>query len=289
MTDTASLSDVRLVVAISEAGSIGAAATRLHMTQPSASQRLGVLERRVGVALVDRDTTGARLTPAGELFAEHGQRAIDLIEEAVARARSPQGLRLHVGTIGSLAPAVFPALQRLLPDHDVAHTTAHGFQLAQGVADGSLDAAVIGVGAAVAPASGVRRTALGRDPVVLVGPAPSGGSRRRPLDGQTVVVATYADDAPVVAAKVARLGARTRDAASTATAVALARQEGWLAAVPRTTVASLDLLEDEITGVRLRVDVPIWLVTRGPRSAVLIERAYRLGDRMGLRRAGVKT
>ena len=83
--------------------------------------------------------------------------------------------------------------------------------------------------------------------------------------------------------EVAQLGAEARDAASTATAVALARQEGWLAAVPRTTAASLDLLDQEVTGVRLKLDVPIWLVTRGPRSAVLVDCADRLGDRMGLR------
>ena len=227
--------------------------------------------------------TGARLTPAGELFAEHGQRALHLVDEAVTSARSPQGLRLHVGTIGSLAPAVFPALQRELPDHEVAHATAHGFQLANAVADGSLDAAVIGVGVAEAPAAGVRRTPLGRDPIILVGAATSASGTRRPLVGQTVVVATYAHDYPVVAAKVARLGAEPHEAASTATAVALARQEGWLAAVPRTTAASLALLDQEVTGVELKLDVPIWLVTCGPRSTVLVDRADRLGDRMGLR------
>src|SRR6478735_3708713 len=105
MTGTVSLVDLDLVAAIAETRSIGAAATRLHMTQPSASQRLAVLERRVGVLLVERDTTGARLTPAGELFAEHGRRALELVAEAVAGARAPRGLRLRVGTIGSLAPA----------------------------------------------------------------------------------------------------------------------------------------------------------------------------------------
>src|SRR6187402_1124308 len=123
MTDVVALADVRLVLAIEDTGSIGGAATLLHVTQPSASQRLAVLERRVGVLLVERDTTGARLTPAGELFAEHGRRALELVEEAVAGARAPRGLRLRVGTIGSLAPAVFPALQRVVPDHVIDHAT----------------------------------------------------------------------------------------------------------------------------------------------------------------------
>jgi UDP-glucuronate 4-epimerase len=66
---------------------------------------------------VERDTTGARLTPAGLLLAEHGRRALDLVTEAVAAARSPAGLRLSVGTIGSLAPVVYPALQSLFAEH----------------------------------------------------------------------------------------------------------------------------------------------------------------------------
>jgi DNA-binding transcriptional LysR family regulator len=138
MTDAASLTDLRLVLAIDETGSIGGAATLLHLSQPSASQRLAVLERRVGVALVERDTTGARLTPAGLLLAEHGRRALELVAEAVAAARSPAGLRLAVGTIGSLAPVVYPALQSLLAEHLIVHRTDHGRPLVRAVADGAL-------------------------------------------------------------------------------------------------------------------------------------------------------
>src|SRR4029078_8795460 len=108
MACPASLTDLRLVLAIDETGSIGGAATLLHLSQPSASQRLAVLEPRLGGEPVGRDPTGARLTPAGLLLAEHGGRALDLVAEAVAAARSPAALRLSVGTIGSLAPVVYP-------------------------------------------------------------------------------------------------------------------------------------------------------------------------------------
>src|SRR3982751_348358 len=138
MTEEASLTDLRLVLAIEETGAIGGAATLLHLSQPSASQRLAVLERRVGVALVERDTTGARLTPAGLLLAEHGRRALELVAEAVAAARSPAGLRLAVGTVGSLAPVVYPALQSLLAEHLIVHRTDHGRPLVRAVADGAL-------------------------------------------------------------------------------------------------------------------------------------------------------
>ena len=79
--------DLRLVDAIGETGAIGSAAAELHMSQPSASQRLAVLERRLGAVLFERDTTGARLTAEGESFLVPARRALLLLEEAVSAAR----------------------------------------------------------------------------------------------------------------------------------------------------------------------------------------------------------
>ena len=282
MADPASLTDLRLVLAIDETGSIGGAATLLHLSQPSASQRLAVLERRVGVALVERDTTGARLTPAGLLLAEHGRRALDLVAEAVAAARSPAGLRLAVGTIGSLAPVVYPALQSLLAEHLIVHRTDHGRPLVRAVADGALDAAVVGLGPAESPASGVRRTKLGRDRVVLVGTLDSPRSRRHPLTGLRVAVATYDDEPSSVEDRVARWGGAPVRAASTTTALAMARQPGWLAAVPHTALAPHGVVEDRTAHLRLAVDCHLWLVTRSARADVLVDRAAELGAALGL-------
>src|SRR3954469_15763829 len=94
------LDDLRLVVTIAETGAIGSAAAQLHVSQPSASQRLAILERRLGVTLFDRDTRGARLTAAGEELASAGTRALALVAEGVGRAQRPAGGALSVGTIG---------------------------------------------------------------------------------------------------------------------------------------------------------------------------------------------
>ena len=282
MTDAVALADVRLVLAIEDTGSIGGAATLLHVSQPSASQRLAVLERRVGVELVERDTTGARLTPAGQLFAEHGGRALDLVAEAVAAARSPAGLRLSVGTIGSLAPVVYPALQRLFNDHVVEHRTDHGRPLVRAVADGALDAAVIGLTPAESPAPGVRRTTLGRDPVGLVGDGGTAASRRRPLAGFRVAVSTYDYEPSAVEDRVARWGGEPMRAASTATALALARRAGWLAAVPRTALAAHGVSNTDTSHPRLAVACRLWLVSRSARADLLVDNAAELGAALGL-------
>ena len=56
----------RLVVAISQYGSIGRAAERENIAASAVSRRISELESRLGVALFDRSLQGARLTPAGE-------------------------------------------------------------------------------------------------------------------------------------------------------------------------------------------------------------------------------
>ena len=65
MSSLPQVDDLRLVEAVLRHGSLGAAARELHISQPAASTRLATLERRIGERLFDRDTTGARPTPAG--------------------------------------------------------------------------------------------------------------------------------------------------------------------------------------------------------------------------------
>ncbi len=51
-------------------GSFTAAAKRLHMTQPAVSLHIKGLEKELGARLMERDTRGVRLTPAGEVMLE---------------------------------------------------------------------------------------------------------------------------------------------------------------------------------------------------------------------------
>lgn len=52
-------------LAICDTGSVTAAATKLFLTQPTVSRRVGALERTVGVPLFRRTPQGMTLTPAG--------------------------------------------------------------------------------------------------------------------------------------------------------------------------------------------------------------------------------
>jgi molybdate transport repressor ModE-like protein len=59
------LASLDLLVSVGQFGSISAAARAHGITQPAASMRLRALERVLKVPLLERPTTGARLTPAG--------------------------------------------------------------------------------------------------------------------------------------------------------------------------------------------------------------------------------
>lgn len=180
MTSRLTVEDLTLTEAVARHGSVGAAAKELLTTQPSASRRLATLERRLGVQLFERDTTGARPTPAGRELARQAARLlaeIDALSDQVLAATSAPSL--SVGTIQALAPMVFTALSVELDDVTVHPEIDHGPVLLQQVHDGLLDAAIVTiVGQATVP-RGLHRTVLGVSPLVLVLPHGTPASRGR--------------------------------------------------------------------------------------------------------------
>jgi DNA-binding transcriptional LysR family regulator len=76
--------DLVLVVAISEEGTVTAAAERLSTSQPAVSRALNVLERRLGTQLFERLPRGMEPTEAGRALAAHG-RAIQSVTQRAER------------------------------------------------------------------------------------------------------------------------------------------------------------------------------------------------------------
>ncbi|MFD2856336.1 LysR family transcriptional regulator [Seohaeicola zhoushanensis] len=56
---------LRYFIAIAEAGSLSAAAQRLHIAQPSLSQHLAAMEQELNLRLVERSPRGSTLTAEG--------------------------------------------------------------------------------------------------------------------------------------------------------------------------------------------------------------------------------
>jgi DNA-binding transcriptional LysR family regulator len=79
-------SDVALLQAVSDHGSLHAVERGGRMTQSSASRRLIKLERRLRTALVSRGSTGTELTEAGHALLHAGRRLLGAIDFAIATA-----------------------------------------------------------------------------------------------------------------------------------------------------------------------------------------------------------
>jgi len=87
-------------------GSVGAAAARLGVTQPTISEQLRSLERNLGVTLFERRSTGLVLSEAGRIAFEHTSvmfRAGDRLTKDLERSTAPRTRTLRVGVSGSIA------------------------------------------------------------------------------------------------------------------------------------------------------------------------------------------
>ena len=100
-------------VAVADAGSIAAAAERVHVSSPSISVAVAQLEEELEVGLFVRQSSGLQLTPAGR---EALERARDILEQAralhdVANAVTGE-LRgkIALGCLTTLAPLVLPEI-----------------------------------------------------------------------------------------------------------------------------------------------------------------------------------
>ncbi len=100
----------------------GRAAEKLNISQPPLSASLRQLEAQLGFRLMDRNSKGVRLTPAGTVFAEHAARILGQLDSArVIASETAKGAagELVVGFVPSMLfrdlPAKLKAFQNRHP------------------------------------------------------------------------------------------------------------------------------------------------------------------------------
>lgn len=121
------LSQLRCFVAVAEELHFGRAAMRLNMTQPPLSRQVQLLERILGVVLLDRTSRSVRLTPAGRSFLIEARRILRLAESAslaTRRIASGEAGRVAIGFTAASGYSFLPRLVELarerLPSVDLA-------------------------------------------------------------------------------------------------------------------------------------------------------------------------
>jgi DNA-binding transcriptional LysR family regulator len=260
------VADLRLVVAVARHGSVGSAARELLISQPSASQRLSALERRCGVRLFERDTTGARPTAAGNEMVENARHILAHLDQVFERSRAAADSEtISVGTLASLAVLIFPALQVALPHLRTSQVTDHGTRLVDWVAEGSLDAAFVAIAQQMELPRGVTRRAVGVDPLALLVPATCDvrSANRRHLAGRVVITYTVDNAGEELDRRLVAVGATPNRAATAGTAVRMGRMLGHPVVLPRSLLRGH--LGDGEREFALRYGGPrLFLVTRVP-------------------------
>jgi len=145
------LRHLRYFVAVAEAGSLTAAATRrLHTSQPSLSRQIRDLEDELGAQLLTRRARGIELTPAGRAFLDHARLVLSQVEaagEAARRVAHPSRPRFTMGFLTGHELKWMPEALRILhdelPNVDVMISSQYSPLLADGLSKGKIDAAFL--------------------------------------------------------------------------------------------------------------------------------------------------
>ena len=81
------LHDLRVLMVVVEAGSMGKAARLLATSQPAVSRSIGELEHALGVRLLDRSAQGIEPTPYGRALLKRGTAVFDELQQGIKDIR----------------------------------------------------------------------------------------------------------------------------------------------------------------------------------------------------------
>ena len=112
---------LRLLVELSQRGTLAAVADALSYSPSSVSQQLSQLEKEAGVPLLEQVGRRVQLTPQAQLLVGHARAVLDRLEEAeadVARSLTAVGGTVRIAVFQSAAHAMVPqALTLLRTEH----------------------------------------------------------------------------------------------------------------------------------------------------------------------------
>lgn len=139
----------RYILKVAEAGSISLAAQKLYISQPSLSQLVTGVEKKLGGPLFDRSAIPLRPTPLGELYLDAARRALDLDRQFHQQVADLLGLRAGHVTLGStpfrsthLLAAFLPLFHHDYPAIQIELHENSTYQLEKDVLRGDVDIAL---------------------------------------------------------------------------------------------------------------------------------------------------
>jgi molybdate transport repressor ModE-like protein len=181
---------LELLLDVARTGSIGAAARVHGVSQQAASARLAGLERQVGLTVLDRGSTGSRLTDAGRALVAWADRVVSAageLDDGVAALRREGSARLRLAASMTVAEHLVPRWLAALRGQTPAGTEPPTVMLTATNSDAVTElvrthAADLGfVEGPAAPPGLEHRVVAGDRLVLVVPPGHPWAGRRRPV------------------------------------------------------------------------------------------------------------
>ena len=142
------IEQLEYIAAVTRHGSLRRASERLHISQPALSEAVSKLERELGVTLLDRRRSGARISRRGRELLQSMAEVLEAVDRLrVAAGDQAAGARVvRVGTVSAATSTVLvPAVHEVRTDQAatiemVNCPQAHIFE---GLAEGSFDLGLV--------------------------------------------------------------------------------------------------------------------------------------------------
>jgi DNA-binding transcriptional LysR family regulator len=144
------LRQLRFLTEVVRAGSLAGAAERLHLTGPAIAQQLRLLERAVGLSLLERGPTGQQPTEAGRLLVETAIRLdaeLAVCDESLRSLRNASRGHVTLGAVSTakyFAPHVLATFRQAHPGVQVSLHIGNRDDILARLADFRLDLALMG-------------------------------------------------------------------------------------------------------------------------------------------------
>jgi DNA-binding transcriptional LysR family regulator len=115
------LRELRILMAVTQAGSMGKAATQLAISQPAVSRAIADMEASLGVSLLDRGPQGVELTPYGRALISRGVAVFDELRQGLKEIKfiaDPTAGEVRIGGSSAMAVGIIAAvIDRLARRH----------------------------------------------------------------------------------------------------------------------------------------------------------------------------
>jgi DNA-binding transcriptional LysR family regulator len=117
------MSALEYFIAVAEAGSITAAAQKLHVTQPSLTKSLQSMEQEIGAQLLSRSSAGVRVTEVGERVLSDARQMVEMYhgwkEYASMNTLRQVNIHSHISLAGFLLPDIIFRFREKHPEISV--------------------------------------------------------------------------------------------------------------------------------------------------------------------------